>query len=138
MLLPRRQLIKGGAALAAAAVLPEWLPDGNSGPQTFSWSDMTVGAGGNILGFDIVNDGSQTTMVCNTDAYGCYVFNNSTSKWEQLRSADRMPAGDVTAMNCGGTTGGYEIRVAPSNANIIYMVTGGGVVDGSLVLLQKH
>jgi hypothetical protein len=86
------------------------------------WSPLAIGAGGFITGHSISNDG--TTLVCRTDTYGCYVWNALTSRWEQLRTATRMPLQDVAPGNGATEAGGYEIQVAPSDPNRIYMITG--------------
>jgi hypothetical protein len=86
------------------------------------WLPLPIGAGGFITGHSISNDG--TTLVCRTDTYGCYVWNAVSSKWEQLRTAARMPTQDVAPGNGSTEAGGYEIQVAPSDPTRIYMVTG--------------
>ena len=86
------------------------------------WHPLAVGAGGFITGHSISNDG--TTLVCRADTYGCYIWNKSALRWEQLRTAERMPPQDVAPGNGFTEAGGYEIQVAPSDPNRIYMVTG--------------
>lgn len=91
------------------------------------WAPLAIGAGGFITGHSISNDG--TTLVCRTDTYGCYIWNAQTLRWEQLRTTARMPAQDVAPGNGFTEAGGYEIQVAPSDPNRIYMIT--GFFDGS-------
>jgi hypothetical protein len=86
------------------------------------WRPIAIGAGGYITGHSISNDG--TTIVCRTDTYGCYVWNRRSLSWEQLRTSTRMPPQDVAPGNGFSEAGGYEIQVAPSDPNRIYMVTG--------------
>jgi hypothetical protein len=85
------------------------------------WHPLAIGAGGFITGHSISNDG---TMVCRTDTYGCYLWNKLSLRWEQLRTATRMPVQDVAPGNGFTEAGGYEIQVAPSDPARIYMVTG--------------
>jgi hypothetical protein len=86
------------------------------------WHPLAVGAGGYITGHSISSDG--TTLVCRTDTYGCYIWDRASSRWEQLRTASRMPGQDVAPGNGLTEAGGYEIQVAPSDPQRIYMVIG--------------
>lgn len=81
-----------------------------------AWKQVKIGAGGWVTGIDIAPDG---TMVARTDTYGAYIWNGG--KWVQLVTAASMPA-DVY-----GASGVYEIRIAPSNSNILYMQVDGGL-----------
>src|SRR5215831_1644522 len=91
-----------------------------------SFQPLALGAGGWLTGMDIVSDG---TMVVRTDTLGAYIANSgSTAKWQQLLTAASMPVGSV---NFSGSTyvfgtGVYEIRIAPSNTSILYMLYAGG------------
>lgn len=96
------------------------------------WSPLPIGAGGYLTGHSISLDGS--TIVCRTDTYGCYIWNRTAIKWDQLRTSTRMPSQDVAPGNGLSEAGGYEVQVAPSDPARIYMVTGSYV--GST--LQSH
>ncbi|WP_338502688.1 Ig-like domain-containing protein [Sphingomonas kaistensis] len=71
---------------------------------------MAIGAGGWLTGMDIAKDG---TMVARADTYGAYIWNGNA--WQQLVTAASMP--DLNS----GKTGVYEIRIAPSNSQVLYM-----------------
>jgi hypothetical protein len=62
-------------------------------------------------------------MVVRTDTYGAYLWNGS--QWQQLVTATSMPAAFV-APNLD-SQGVYEIQIAPSNSNIMYMMFKGYV-----------
>jgi hypothetical protein len=80
------------------------------------WQPVKIGAGGWVTGIDIAVDG---TMVARTDTYGAYIWNGT--EWKQLVTVSSMPAGTTSA------AGVYEIRIAASNSNILYMETGDGI-----------
>jgi photosystem II stability/assembly factor-like uncharacterized protein len=87
-----------------------------------AWQTLKIGAGGYITGIDIAPDG---TMVMRTDTYGAYIWR--ADQWEQLVTAESMPA-DI--IHGGGV---YEIKIAPSDSNILYMMFSGDVyrsIDG--------
>ncbi|CCE09392.1 exported hypothetical protein [Bradyrhizobium sp. STM 3843] len=123
MLTERRFLM-----LAAAIGGPILSSCASSAPQQSrgQWSSLPLGAGGFITGRSISNDGKN--LVCRADTYGCYTWNNDTSKWEQLRTSTRMPSADVAPANGLSEAGGYEIQVAPSDSNRIYMASDEGLV----------
>lgn len=85
-------------------------------PMDSDWQPVKIGAGGFVTGMDIARDG---TMVARTDTYGAYIWNGSS--WAQLVTTASMPGGVY------GAGGVYEIRIAPSNSNIIYMEMDGGI-----------
>jgi hypothetical protein len=84
-----------------------------------TWKPLSIGAGGWLVGMDIAPDG---TKVVRADTYGAYLWNGSW--WAQLVNATSMPPGDVSVDNNEGV---YEIRIAPSNTNRLYMMYLGGV-----------
>jgi hypothetical protein len=107
--------------------------DGNGGTTVVdpvssnAWQTLDVGAGGFVDGLDIAPDG---TMVARTDTYGAYIWNGT--EWQQLVTSTSMPAAFVTPsslLNDG--QGVYEIQIAPSNSNILYMMYEGYVFESS-------
>src|SRR5262249_37174128 len=80
-----------------------------------NWQELKIGAGGWLTGIDIAPD---DTMVVRTDTYGAYIWNGS--QWQQLVTSTSMPAGT-------GAQGVYEIQIAPSNTNVLYMMYNGVV-----------
>jgi hypothetical protein len=121
-MLNRRKFL--GTISAFASKLPYFSSSTSAAgaEETGQWHPLAIGAGGFITGHSISNDG--TTLVCRTDTYGCYIWNGTTLRWEQLRTAGRMTSGDVRPGNGASEAGGYEIQVAPSDPSRIYMVTG--------------
>ena len=82
------------------------------------WVTLDTGAGGWLTGIDIAPD---DTMVVRTDTYGAYIWNGT--EWQQLVTSTSMPASFV---NSGAANQGvYEIQIAPSNTNILYMMDDG-------------
>ena len=75
-----------------------------------NWQELKIGAGGWLTGMDIAPD---DTMVVRTDTYGAYIWNGS--QWQQLVTSTSMPAGTT------GAQGVYEIQIAASDTNILYM-----------------
>jgi hypothetical protein len=85
------------------------------------WAPLKVGAGGWITGIDASLDG--TTYTLRTDTYGGYVGNpNAGETWQQLVRADTMPVSFAASMGDALAEGVYELRVAPSDGNRLYMV----------------
>jgi hypothetical protein len=126
-MLTRRKFVTSVSAFAsnlAYSPAPASAADNSAADNgdTGQWFPLAIGAGGFITGHSISNDG--TTLVCRTDTYGCYIWDRRSSRWEQLRTATRMPLQDVAPGNGFTEAGGYEIQVAPSDPNRIYMVTG--------------
>lgn len=85
-------------------------------PTDSAWKTVAIGAGGWLVGIDIAPDG---TMVVRTDTYGAYIWNGTS--WSQLVTKDSMPNGSIY------TSSVYEIRIAPSNTNIMYMEMSDGL-----------
>ena len=83
---------------------------------------LKVGAGGFVGGLDIAPDG---TMVGRTDTNGAYLW--SGSQWQQLVTSTSMPAAFIAANPSSSGQGVYEIQIAPSNSNIMYMMFDGYV-----------
>lgn len=79
-------------------------------PRDTDWKQVTIGAGGYITGIDIAKDG---TMIARADTYGAFIWNGTA--WQQIVNAQSMP--DFAS----GNAGVYEIRIAPSDSNILYM-----------------
>ena len=88
-----------------------------------NWQELKIGAGGWLTGIDIAPD---DTMVVRTDTYGAYIWNGT--QWQQLVTSTSMPAADATL---GTAQGVYEIQIAPSNTNILYMMYDGYVYRSS-------
>lgn len=87
------------------------------------WTILNVGAGGYLSGMDIAPDG---VMVVRTDTYGAYIWNGT--QWQQLVTTTSMPASFVAGVENGtysASFGVYEIQIAPSNSNILYMMFDG-------------
>jgi photosystem II stability/assembly factor-like uncharacterized protein len=76
-----------------------------------------VGAGGFITGYSF--DDTGRTRVARADVYGAYIWLEDRQRWAQLVKASTMPA-DTRGQDVV-STGVYEIVVAPSNADRIYM-----------------
>ena len=100
--------------------------DGNGGTvvvdptSSNTWQPVNIGAGGYLTGLDVAPDG---TMVVRTDTYGAYLWNGS--QWQQLVTSSSMPSAFVTPNL--DDQGVYEIQIAPSNSNIMYMMFDGDV-----------
>jgi photosystem II stability/assembly factor-like uncharacterized protein len=92
---------------------------------TATWEPLKVGAGGWVVGMTI--DPSGSTYLVRTDTYGAYV-GNGLDTWKQLVTSDSMPANFVSSFTTGTVqnpaSGVYEIVVAPTNPNLLYMFYG--------------
>ena len=109
---------------------------------------LKIGGGGFIRGIDIecdqgvgqCNNSGTTTKVIRTDTYGAYWYNASATnpgnaggagEWQQLVTSTSLSQNDpmhkfqacATEQGCGV----YEIRIAPSDTKILYMMMNGYV-----------
>jgi hypothetical protein len=84
-----------------------------------NWKPLALGGGGFVTGLDVAPDG---TMVSRTDTYGAYIWNGT--QWQQLVTSTSMPSSFVIPNSGQGV---YEIQIAPSNTNILYMMFDGDV-----------
>lgn len=84
-------------------------------PTETVWDYYPIGAGGFVTGIDVTANG---VMVNRTDTYGGYVWNSSTSRWDQLVTMQSMPSAQAGLENDVGIN---EIRIAPSNTARFYM-----------------
>ena len=116
--LSRRKLLGAASALALLASLPAEASGHGIPVVVPPWNRVLLGGGGYLTGMDIAPDG---TRVVRTDTYGAYLWNNTTGMWSQLVNSLSMPTAAVN-LNVNGLPGVYEIRIAPSNTNIFYMV----------------
>jgi photosystem II stability/assembly factor-like uncharacterized protein len=92
------------------------------------WYPLKLGAGGFVINMDIASDGSLYAI--GTDVFGGYVSNSpTTDKWQQLCTSARMSGftAPASAINGAYIDGLYDIRIAPSNSSILYMVFAGWV-----------
>jgi hypothetical protein len=86
------------------------------------WQPLRIGGGGYVTGIDFSADGS--TLVARTDTYGAYIWHQQINLWQQLVTTNSMPANDIKIENNAGV---YEIRVAPTLPNRLYMAYRGRV-----------
>lgn len=117
-------LTLGVAGWGAGLLSSEAASVGNRPGSGGLWAEpLKVGASGWITGMDI--DPTGATYVLRTDTYGAYV-GDGVGAWQQVVRADTMPAGFIQSFTQGGLQslgqGVYEIRVAPSNPGVIYMI----------------
>jgi photosystem II stability/assembly factor-like uncharacterized protein len=89
-------------------------PVGVPNADGYIWKPLKVGAGGFMTGIDFSSDG--TVMIARTDTYGLYRWTGDT--WKQLLTAASLPAADVKPLG----TGVFEVAIAPSDKNRVYMV----------------
>lgn len=94
------------AQIASAQLPPSGLP-------TVTWRPLLIGAGGQLTGIDIAPDG---TKVVKADVFGAYIWNATTSRWDQLVTAS---SGRTAVARAQGV---WEIRIAPSLTTRLFMI----------------
>jgi len=123
-------VIAGAAALwlapVSAAHAPPRALSSAGGPvagERYQWRPVAIGGGGMISGLSI--DPSGQTFVIRTDVYGGYVWDAVANRWSQLVTTASMPEIDRTQN--GAAEGMYDIAVAPSRRQRLYMAIKGQV-----------
>lgn len=91
--------------------------------EAYQWRHVAIGGGGFITGLSM--DPAGKTFVVRTDVYGGYIWDQATNRWQQLVTQASMPGQD--RVQNGAPDGVYEIAVAPSRADRIYMAIKGFV-----------
>src|SRR5260370_919969 len=106
------------------------------------WSKLPFGAGGQVLSMDISPDG--TTRLIYTDACGAYIWNSTSSLWEQLVTTARMPSADIDpTLTAGMFIGGsYSVVCAPNDPTRIYLAnnatrSGGGIANAGRIYVSS-
>jgi hypothetical protein len=93
----------------------------------FAWSNLKIGGGGYCTGLDLNADG---TMVTRVDVFGAYIGSTTPGTvWQQLITTASMPASAVGSNANYPYVGGgcKEIRIAPNNSSVLYMIYNNGV-----------
>lgn len=109
----------GGSDLVRPAVEQDGPVEG----ETYRWRPVAIGGGGFITG--ISADAKGETRVVRTDVYGAYIWRGDLDRWEQLVTSWTMP--DFARDQNGMAEGVYEIVVAPSDPDRIYMAIKGAL-----------
>ncbi|MDX3909294.1 MAG: hypothetical protein QHC67_05690 [Sphingobium sp.] len=91
--------------------------------ERYRWRPVAVGGGGFITGLS--SDARGEMRVIRTDVYGAYRWDAAADRWVQLVTADAMPA--IARVQDGMAEGVYEIAVAPSDSQRLYMAIRGAV-----------
>ena len=90
------------------------------GPVTLAFARLKIGGGGVVSSVDMVADG---TKVCRTDTAEAFLWDGA--KWNSIVTVDSIPSTDNFPGMQG--LGIYEIRIAPSDSNYLYMTFHGYV-----------
>ena len=131
---------------------PEYTdPNESASPPVAGWHTWLLGAGGAVRGMDIqcdqgvgaCNGNGTTTKIIRTDTYGAYLCNpavasigigcatSATGQWQQLLSTATMPGAGILSW-ATTTPGVYDIKIAPSNTSIFYMIFNGKVYRSAM------
>src|SRR5882672_6161844 len=95
------------------------------------WKPLKLGAGGQLTNIQIASD---NTMVIRADAYGAYCYDPNAinpgnaggiGRWQQLYNASSIPSPSIA--DPYALVGAYEIVLAPSNPNRLYMFMGSSI-----------
>jgi hypothetical protein len=88
--------------------------------SAYAWRAVPIGGGGFITGLSM--DRSGATRVARADVYGAYLWDEAADRWLQLVTSANMPEPRAMQLNQGV----YEVVVAPSDAQRIYLAMAGG------------
>lgn len=103
------------------------LPTEPQAQEAYRWRPVAIGGGGFITGQS--GDALGRTRVVRTDVYGAYRWDPARDRWLQLVTTGTMPA-EYHLQN-GLAEGVYEIAVAPSDPERVYMAMAGVVFRSS-------
>ncbi|HWW25268.1 MAG TPA: hypothetical protein VNZ85_05150 [Caulobacter sp.] len=95
--------------------------------QAYAWRPVAIGGGGFITGYSA--DANGVTRVVRADVYGAYLWRPDVDRWVQLVTTASMPQADRQPMTLN--EGVYEVVVAPSDPDRIYMALHGAVYRSS-------
>ena len=91
--------------------------------RQYLWRPVAIGAGGFITGLS--SDPTGVTRLARTDVYGAYLWLAGEARWAQLVTSASMPRDDL--IQNGLNEGVYDIAVAPSDPDRIYLAIKGRV-----------
>ena len=89
----------------------------------YIWKPVAIGGGGYITGLDMDSKGK--TRVARADVHGAYIWLPAENRWAQLVTSASMPTEFQT--QAGADQGVYEVVVAPSQPDRIYLALKGHV-----------
>lgn len=95
--------------------------------EAYAWRPVAIGGGGFITGIDMDRRG--VTRVARTDVHGAYLWREDRDRWVQLVTSASMPAPFL--VQNGANEGVFEIAVAPSDPDRLYMAIKGQVLRSS-------
>lgn len=102
------------------------------------FAPLAIGGGGWVTGLDVNSDG---TLACRTDTCGAYSGNvTAGTRWQPVVNFASMPLHSVgidANGNFAPTIGVYEIRIAPSNSSVWYMMYSDDVSQLSVSLFKS-
>lgn len=111
------------APLAATVALPRSAAAQTVLEDLADWRVLKIGAGGFIVGLDIVADG---TFVIRTDTYNAYIWEADGETWRPLITVDTVPEEDRNA-DAPVAYQPFDLVIAPSETNRLYLTTDGYV-----------
>jgi hypothetical protein len=94
------------------------------------FTNVAIGGGGYVTGIQIAADGRKA---CRVDVYDAYVRGPSDTQWRGVITEAGFPpslggiSGTRNMLN-NGDLGVWEISIAPSNTNIVYMLIAGAML----------
>jgi photosystem II stability/assembly factor-like uncharacterized protein len=91
--------------------------------ETYRWAPVAIGGGGFVTGLSM--DPGGKSFIARTDVYGAYLWDAKANRWEQLATAATMPP--ASRVQDGVADGAYEVAVAPSRPDRLYMAIKGQV-----------
>lgn len=91
--------------------------------EAYQWAHVAIGGGGFITGLSF--DPAMRSFVVRTDVYGAYIWDMANDRWRQLVTAASFPAS--FRVQDGIADGAYEVAVAPSRPDRVYVAIKGQV-----------
>ncbi|MBL9070234.1 MAG: exo-alpha-sialidase [Sphingopyxis sp.] len=82
---------------------------------------VRLGGGGYVTGLRIAGTGNQKVLVCRTDTCGGYIRGPNDTEWRLLLQAEINISESLMKYSYDRGAGCYDVCVAPSNTNYVYI-----------------
>lgn len=94
---------------------------------TWRYERVAIGGGGYVTGMRIAGRGTEKVRVCRTDTAGGFIWASEENRWQPLLQAGINIDPELMRYHYPRGAGCYDVAVAPSRTDCIYVCQGGFV-----------